>query len=99
MSVPKVLKGSYVAGDRKVVYYTRCEHCIHLKECRKGRAPMATCKHVADVEFFVGGVSKVAWSGVIVLKDIQRIVHDYLETDPPPDVAMATGMEQLEMEL
>jgi hypothetical protein len=51
---------------------------------------------VGWARFLVDGKRSVFWSGVIELSKIARIVKDYLEGDPPRDVA--TGAVQMRME-
>lgn len=97
MALPKVLRGSYISDIREVRYVTHCQHCPHLKECKKRRAPIEDCETVAEVVFLAGGDRKVSWSGVIDLKKIHRIVHDYLENEPPPDVALPPVQMRMEL--
>jgi hypothetical protein len=91
-----VTEGSYAFQNREVVYTTHCPNCPHLAQCKQRRAPVEDCDTVGDVEFLVDGKRSVFWSGVIELSKIDRIVKDYLEGDPPSDVAM--GAVQMRME-
>ncbi len=86
MNRPDVIRGSYTADVRTLTYWTMCEHCPERKECRH------TCDHPGWMRFLVNGHGSVHWSGIITLRKIARTVHDYLEREPPADVAM--GMVQ-----
>lgn len=95
-----LLQGSYVFGDREVSYWTKCPYCPELEQRKKRRAAVPGCDTVAQVRFLIDSKGKVGWSGVITLKNINRIVKDYLECDEdelPDDVAVP--MRQLRMEL
>ena len=76
-------QGTYTAGNRELEYWTRCENCTERKTCRH------TCDHPGWMRFYSGGKVRVTWSGIITLAKIKRTVHDYLENDPPIDVALA----------
>jgi len=83
---PNVIEGSYAADIRALEYWTRCEHCKERAECKH------TCDHPGWMRFLVDGKGSVGWSGIITLRKIARTVRDYLEKEPPADVAM--GMVQ-----
>jgi len=93
---PDLFQGTYVYQDCEITYWTKCPYCPNLATCKKRRAPVEGCETVGWVRFLVGGVGKVRWSGVIELKKIDGIVKDYLETDPPEDVAMPLRQMRLE---
>ena len=91
---PELLQGVYRSGNRELHYWTRCEHCAERPQCVRRRAPIADCDTVGWMRFVVDGRRLVYWSGIIDQRKIDRTVQDYLENDPPPDVAMTARMVQ-----
>ena len=77
---PKVIEGSYTADIRTLEYWTQCEHCPERKDCRHD------CDHPGWIRFVVDGRPSVFRSGIITLRNIEQMVRDYLENDPPEDV-------------
>ena len=90
MKRPDFHAGTYAIGVRELVYETYCENCPDRKGCKH------TCDHPGWMRFLVDGRRKVFWSGIITLRKIKGTVKDYLETDPPEDVAMPLRQMRLE---
>ena len=91
MNHPDVIEGTYTADTRTLEYWTQCEHCPQRKGCKH------TCDHPGWMRFFIDGKRKVFWSGIIDIRKVKATVKDYLESDPPEDVAVP--FQQMEMTL
>ena len=92
MNHPDVIEGTYTADTRTLEYWTQCEHCPQRKGCKH------TCDHPGWMRFLVDGQRSVGWSGIITQRKIDQTVRDYLENDPPDDVAYPPfRMEQMEL--
>ena len=89
MKRPEAIEGVYAADTRMLEYWTQCENCPDRKGCKH------MCDHPGWMRFLVDGQRKVFWSGIITLRKIKGTVKDYLETDPPEDVAMP--LEQMRL--
>jgi len=90
VSVPDLLDGTYETSDgRTIEYWTRCEHCPGRKSCDH------SCETPGWIRFSWNGRPSVFISGIITIKKVQDTVAQYLESDPPEDVARP--VEQMEM--
>lgn len=85
--------GGTTKGRRVLTWETQCEECPERKNCKHD------CGHPGIMRFFLDGIEKCYWTGIITQRKIDRTIRDYIDADELPDDVGAYHWEQVEMDL